>query len=287
MQQTVFVGLPTFNRPDGLARTLECLLGQTWSSLRILVSDNCSDDPRVQKTIQEFQRLDPRVSSVRQTANIGAHQNFLSVLNACDSEFFMWASDDDIWEPSFVEENIALLNSNPKAQMAFCTVDNINLDGDFLRRYPGFSRFSSGESRLKDAERFLAEPEIMGKANLIYGLFRSASVRALASDVWVASATPSDWSCDVVFLFAFVARHPIIASDKVLLHKRQNTRKKARLINIVRRVNLLPEDEFDSYLARLKSVAPSGEIATLVEKVMIRRKRWQRAQRSLGPLIRS
>ena len=38
----VTVGIPTYNRPKGLERTLQCILNQTYANLEIIISDNCS-----------------------------------------------------------------------------------------------------------------------------------------------------------------------------------------------------------------------------------------------------
>ena len=36
MTATVFIGLPTYNRPDGLRQSLECLTAQTWRGLGVI-----------------------------------------------------------------------------------------------------------------------------------------------------------------------------------------------------------------------------------------------------------
>ncbi|MBU4370171.1 glycosyltransferase [Patescibacteria group bacterium] len=41
-QQLVSVGIPTYNRPESLRRTLECITSQTYKNLEIIISDNCS-----------------------------------------------------------------------------------------------------------------------------------------------------------------------------------------------------------------------------------------------------
>lgn len=72
----VSVGIPTYNRPEGLRRTLECITGQTYKNLEIIVSDNCSPGPVNEKVVREFMARDRRIRYFRQDENKGAGFNF-------------------------------------------------------------------------------------------------------------------------------------------------------------------------------------------------------------------
>ena len=56
----VSIGIPAYNRAEGLARTLASLEAQTYKTLDIIISDNCSPDPEV-KGIAEKLRLAPKL----------------------------------------------------------------------------------------------------------------------------------------------------------------------------------------------------------------------------------
>ena len=58
----VGIGVPTYNRPDGLRRTLACLSAQTYPHLDILVSDNASPDSAVADVVAEMAARDPRMT---------------------------------------------------------------------------------------------------------------------------------------------------------------------------------------------------------------------------------
>jgi len=98
----VSVGIPTFNRPAGLRRTLECIRSQTYRNLEILVSDNCSDTVESRAIALAHQQADSRVQYHRQARNIGREANFKFLLERARGEFFFWAADDDEWMPDFV-----------------------------------------------------------------------------------------------------------------------------------------------------------------------------------------
>ena len=94
----VSIGIPTFNRPDSIKRTLDSLLNQTHQNLEIIISDNCSPDKRIKEIITEYSSRDKRIVPYFQSENIGMIKNFEFVLEKATGNFFMWKSDDDIIE---------------------------------------------------------------------------------------------------------------------------------------------------------------------------------------------
>lgn len=115
----VSVGIPTYNRPQGLRRTLECITGQSYQNLEIIVSDNASTSNETARVVQEFMREDPRIQYVRQPENIGSIPNFQFVLGKATGEFFMWAADDDEWDVSFVDFCVKNIGGSGSIMTAF------------------------------------------------------------------------------------------------------------------------------------------------------------------------
>ncbi len=99
----VSVGIPTFNRPQGLYRTLQSITQQTYKNLEIIVSDNATEGSEVEKIAQEFIAKDPRVRFFKQPKNLGPTPNFQFLLKKATGDFFMWAADDDQWDHNFIE----------------------------------------------------------------------------------------------------------------------------------------------------------------------------------------
>jgi glycosyltransferase involved in cell wall biosynthesis len=114
----VGIGVPTYNRPEGLRRTLACLLAQTHSRLDILVSDNCSPGEGTVRVLAEMAGKDARIRFVRQPAPLGVAENFRFVLRESAAEYFMWAADDDEWEPTFVERCLEALRGGATSAMS-------------------------------------------------------------------------------------------------------------------------------------------------------------------------
>jgi glycosyltransferase involved in cell wall biosynthesis len=114
----VSVGIPAYNRPEGVSRTLECMTNQSHANLEVIVSDNCSPDGRVTEVLHEWSKKDRRISVYRQPANRGAFDNFRFLLKKASGEFFMWAADDDAWQPFFVKGLVELLMHEDSSTVA-------------------------------------------------------------------------------------------------------------------------------------------------------------------------
>ena len=50
----VSVGIPTFNRPMTLYRTLECIICQTYKNLEIIISDNYSPGDETDNVVKKI-----------------------------------------------------------------------------------------------------------------------------------------------------------------------------------------------------------------------------------------
>jgi glycosyltransferase involved in cell wall biosynthesis len=169
-QPLVTIGIPAFNRPPGLARTLASMCSQTYRNIEIIVSDNASTDPAVRTTVDEFAAKDLRISYHRHPENLGGMANFSSLIRKGSGDFFMWAADDDRWEPFFVERCVAGLQADPA--LAVCQMEaQYEVDGEelfpfFFEGVP-FHDYSSVSpvERVKHLLRY-------GYGNLFYGVFR-------------------------------------------------------------------------------------------------------------------
>lgn len=110
----VSIGVPVHNGGASLDSAVRSLLAQTHRNLEIIISDNASTDDTAE-IAAALARADDRVRHHRQDQNIGAASNFRFVLGQAQGEFFMWAAADDSWGPTYVERNLAALQSDPTA----------------------------------------------------------------------------------------------------------------------------------------------------------------------------
>ncbi|HOG11136.1 MAG TPA: glycosyltransferase family 2 protein [Smithella sp.] len=172
---TVSIGIPTYNRPEGLSRTLAFITGQSYSNLEIIVSDNASPGNGIEKVVRRYMASDPRIQYRRQSENIGVSANFKFVLEQAAGEYFMWAADDDEWAPNFVEVCANLLKEGAVSAMTgFDTLYRVS-----GRRLPNRLPALDPEATCaRNFYRFLRQPT----PSLFYGLHRRAAVRFFAEE---------------------------------------------------------------------------------------------------------
>jgi glycosyltransferase involved in cell wall biosynthesis len=106
----VSVGIPTYNRPHTLYRTIESFTKQTYPNIEIIISDNCSPNKDTEEVVREFMAHDPRIRFYRQHSNIGMFYNFRFVFEMSCGEYFTWAADDDSRTHDFIESCINKFN---------------------------------------------------------------------------------------------------------------------------------------------------------------------------------
>jgi len=111
LQPKVTIGLPVYNGEKNIKEAIESLISQTYKNFELIISDNASTD--LTSTIcKMYAKKDIRISYIRQKKTIGIYCNFNFVLESANSEYFMWASADDIWRSDFIEKNLRILESN-------------------------------------------------------------------------------------------------------------------------------------------------------------------------------
>jgi len=76
----VTIGIPTFNRPDGLLNAIKKITSQTYRNIEIIISNNASNNELVPKIIEYCASLDGRIKYCHQQENIGITNNFKYVV---------------------------------------------------------------------------------------------------------------------------------------------------------------------------------------------------------------
>ena len=129
--------LPAY-KPDFFEVALRSIKSQTFKDFKVLVSDDCS--PHDLKSI--YNKVcgdDVRFSYRRNEVNMGSkslvsHWNLL--VDMCDTEYFILASDDDVYEPTFLEEVDKLAQKYPEVDLIRARVRLIN-DSSNIAVYDG------------------------------------------------------------------------------------------------------------------------------------------------------
>lgn len=128
--------LPAF-KGKYLDEMLKSIKAQTYTDFKVLISDDCS--PEDLRSICEPYLSDPRFSYRRNEENMGSkslvsHWNLL--VDMCDTEYLIMASDDDVYEPQFLAEIDALVQKYPnvdlfRARVRLIDGQGVSLSTDF------------------------------------------------------------------------------------------------------------------------------------------------------------
>ena len=169
-----------FNSETSIKNALNSLLSQTFTNFELIISDNASTDS-TPEICKEYLQKDKRIRFFQQKKNMGPWPNAMFVLEQAKFGYFMWAATDDIWQPTFIEKNIAVLESNHN--VVGSTSDaiffgrqikrsdpnaNNNLYKDFIKNMP-----SSSASYEEKAGYFLRNCLGMN----MYSIFRTEKLR--------------------------------------------------------------------------------------------------------------
>jgi len=211
----VTIGVPTFNRATYLNKTLSLFTKQTYKNIEIIVSDNCSTD-ETKNVCQAWKTKDKRIRYYRQKKAISAIANFNFTLQKAKGEFFMVASDDDIWDKNYIAQLMQAFLKERKEVLVVSSKFNIldRFDKQILGKRWSFAAFKNKYVTLKD---YLLENFNGFKTGIFYGIYRTESFRNLGGYLELPALSAPD----------FVTMHKILLNgelrlvNKVLFHKRE------------------------------------------------------------------
>jgi glycosyltransferase involved in cell wall biosynthesis len=163
----VSIGLPVYNGGVYLEESIRSLLGQTYRNIEIVISDNASTDGS-QTVCQRFASEDRRISYSRLPENVGGVANHNRVRELARGDFFMWASSDDLWQPSYVQQCVEILLARQDVVLVYSINVEINEHGTHVRDVPPGPRLDS-ESVF---DRFVLLADMYRTIEPFYGLMR-------------------------------------------------------------------------------------------------------------------
>ncbi|MCE8424195.1 MAG: glycosyltransferase family 2 protein [Candidatus Methanoperedens sp.] len=120
----VSIGMPVYNGGKTIRQALDSLLAQDFENFELIISDNASTDS-TGNICQQYAACDPRVRYYRNETNIGELANFNRLVYLARGKYFMWAADDDLWEPSYVSHMVNALDNNLDVVLSFCSFDTL------------------------------------------------------------------------------------------------------------------------------------------------------------------
>lgn len=138
----VSIVIPTY-KSTFLKESIQSVLDQTYKNIElIIVNDNSPDD--VDCIIKNF--TDYRIRYYKNEVNIGGKDpvaNWNKCLSLAQGEYFSLLCDDDIYEPTFIEEMLQLKAKYPYVHVFRARVKIVDANGQIIDMYPASPEFET------------------------------------------------------------------------------------------------------------------------------------------------
>jgi glycosyltransferase involved in cell wall biosynthesis len=108
-QRRVTVGMPVYNDPEGLRRSVPSVLGQTWpGEMRMLIVDDGSTD-ETSEVLDALVEVYDRIEIVRHETNLGRPFARNEIISQAGDDYLAWCDAGDLWHPRKLELQLARL----------------------------------------------------------------------------------------------------------------------------------------------------------------------------------
>ena len=205
----VTIGIPAF-KGKHFEDALKCWKMQTYANFGVFVQDDCSPDD-LRSIFNSVCGGDPRFHFERNETPTAPNfvDNWMKTLHKANGEYFVLGSDDDLYEPDFLERMVELAERHPD-------VDMLDARHDFI----GEAGVVTAAPEMKEMETQIEwlHAVVCEKRNAIAQsvMCRTAALRAIGGFVNL----PAAWGgCDWL-TWAKLAVKGVANSSKVLMHWR-------------------------------------------------------------------
>ncbi|MBR1540674.1 MAG: glycosyltransferase family 2 protein [Clostridia bacterium] len=148
--EKVNILMATYNGRRYVAKQIESILNQTYQDFRLIISDDCSTDSTL-KILEEYEAKDNRIEIFHQGENLGVVANFEFLIGRVRSEYFMFADQDDIWEPDKIEKSVKKLEEE---HLDLVYTDLAVVDSRLHEIAPSYWRLKGLDYRIKKYNNF-------------------------------------------------------------------------------------------------------------------------------------
>ena len=224
MNPKVSIGMPVYNGEKYIKQAIDSVLTQTFTDFEFIISDNASTD-QTENICREYGKKDARIKFIRQESNRGPSFNFLFVLSKANSDYFVWLGDDDYWEPTFLEKNVSILNSDRNVVgsigiVEFYGIENFHIKKNITFKIKNIIKRGSN----KDFEKYVHVRPAFGsyekkaetylrfdQGSFVYGLFRTDKLKK--------RMVPIRHSWDGILLLSILKEGDLHVVNEILIHR--------------------------------------------------------------------
>ncbi|MBE9039697.1 glycosyltransferase [Oscillatoriales cyanobacterium LEGE 11467] len=127
---TISVIIPVYNGAGTIQETIESVLNQTFTDFEIVVIDDGSKD----NTVDVVKSIGDYRVKVFSYANAGQGESRNRGIDRATGEYLAFIDADDLWTEDKLEKQLAALQENPHAEVAYSWVNYIDESSKFIRQ---------------------------------------------------------------------------------------------------------------------------------------------------------
>lgn len=132
-EEKIDILVATYNSNINFLRMqLDSLLSQTYSNVRVIISDDASSKSETKDFLTEYSKKDNRITLFLNEKNRGYVKNFEFLLEKSDANYIMFCDHDDIWYNTKVQKMYDKLVSED-VDLVYCNAKQINEKGKILQ----------------------------------------------------------------------------------------------------------------------------------------------------------
>lgn len=191
MNECVDVLVATCNGEKYVKEQIESILNQTYKNIKVIVSDDRSDDS-TPSILKELAENDNRLVLNLQQERLGVVGNFEFLLKQVQSKYYMLSDQDDFWLPEKIEKSVQKLEEDGSD---FVFGDLEVVDQDLNTIYPSFGDFMLlnrkikkyiGTNRLNYLYNCVTGCTVLGKKEFIEKILPIPTIsKYLIHDHWI------------------------------------------------------------------------------------------------------
>ena len=224
-KELVSICIPTYNSGKYVKRTLDSVLGQSYSNLEVIIVDDCSKDD-TKEVIAQYK--DPRIKFYENDNNLGLTGNWNKSLEMATGDFIKLLCADDIIYPSCIEEEVEAFTKYPQISMVIGNTHIVNTDDKITHNQRKLSR-EGLYNGLSLAKRALVTKNFYGAP--CSGLFRKSTINKIGGydedlptipdyDMWIRLCYEGDVYFIDKYLSAFRI-HNVSNTNKIISGRRK------------------------------------------------------------------
>lgn len=134
METKVDILLATYKTNiEYLKKQIDSILNQTFENIKLIISDDNSNEPKLKEILEEYAKKDKRIELYFQEKNLGYIKNFEFLLKKSTAEYIMFSDHDDIWYPNKIEESLKEIELTG-ADLVYVNCKQIDKDGKVIHK---------------------------------------------------------------------------------------------------------------------------------------------------------